>query len=73
VDDGVLAREDDLAGRAGAHFQRAPMLRRAGDWIHGTQEDEIRGSAGKGDRCPVLTVGLVASLGTRDRGGQWRQ
>jgi hypothetical protein len=35
VDDGVLSREDDLAGRAGAHFQRAPMLRRASDWIHG--------------------------------------
>jgi|UniRef100_A0A804P5E5 hypothetical protein len=37
VDDGVLACEDDLAGRAGAHFHRSPMLRRTGDWIHGTK------------------------------------
>lgn len=44
VDDGVLAREDDLAGRAGAHFRWSPIPRRAADWIHGTEDDEIRGS-----------------------------
>jgi hypothetical protein len=44
VDDGVLAREDDLAGRAGAHFRWSPIPRRAGHWIHGTGNDEIRGS-----------------------------
>ena len=43
VDDGVLAREDDLAGRAGAHFRWSPIPRRAGDCIHGTEGDEIRG------------------------------